>query len=159
VLVVAGCAGHAAPAPVGNAGHARPTKAAGPTIFVELDPKDGVLHGVLVEAITADPTFTVKPDARLKSFHVGVTASHDIQKNGRGIMVSCTVSVIVATYPSRSMFALLNGAAIVPAERDRALIQVAADECIAAVVQDLVEHRVRPELLRKAGLDGVSSPR
>jgi hypothetical protein len=160
LALAAGCAHAPRPQPVDNAERA-PTEPAppAPKVFVDLDPRDGPLHGALVDAITADPVFTVTIDERLPGFHVGATATHDIQKLGRGIMVTCTVSVIMATYPSKSMFALLNGVASVPAERDVALIARAADECIAAVVSDLVENKVRPELLRKAGLDGVSSPR
>jgi hypothetical protein len=159
VALAVGCSHGARPRPVGTAEHGDRPAPSGPRVFVALDPRDGDLHDVLAAAIVADPSFTVREDTRLPAFQVGVTATHDIQKLGRGLMVTCTVSVIVATYPSKSIFALLDGAASVPAERDPTQIARAADDCIAAVVEDLVTHKVHPALLRKAGLDRVSSPR
>jgi len=53
--------------------------------------------------------------------------------------VSCKVSMLIATYPAKSMFGFLNGGARVPAGGSSRQQKFAARDCIEAVVASLVK--------------------
>jgi hypothetical protein len=64
-----------------------------------------------------------------------------------GSHVACAVSVILATYPQKSMFAFAKGTAELDAasKSDRA-VSAALTECVTAVLDDLVASKVVPTI-------------
>jgi hypothetical protein len=64
-----------------------------------------------------------------------------------GSRVACAVSMILATYPGKSMFGFLNGSAEVDAgsTAPRALSEALGD-CVAAVLEDLVSSKIVPTI-------------
>jgi hypothetical protein len=98
------------------------------------------------------PSFaTVRPDdadlGRMAAFYVdGTVTSLTVQK-GPPATVLCKVSMILATYPQKSMFGFLSGSAEASAagSSDRAVAEAASD-CVTAVVEDLVTSKLVPQI-------------
>jgi len=89
---------------------------------------------------------------KMKGFHVGGTLTSLTEKeNGATTIVSCKLSMLIATYPEKSMFAFLNGGANVQASNSPRDIGYAKEDCVAAVVEDLVKKKIIPTIKMKAG--------
>jgi hypothetical protein len=67
-----------------------------------------------------------------------------------GAHVSCGVSVVVATYPAKSMFGFANGSAELDARSSAApAINEALGDCVTAVVDDLMATKIVPTILAR----------
>jgi len=85
-------------------------------------------------------------------FHVdGTLTDVSVKESGASAMVSCKVSMLIATYPEKSIFGFLNGGASVTASRDAKDIELAKEDCLVAVVEDLVAKKIIPTIKIKAG--------
>ncbi len=93
-------------------------------------------------------------DAKKASgFHVdGTLTEMTVKQKGSAATVSCKVSMLIATFPEKSVFGFLNGGASVTASSDESDIKLAGEDCLAAVVEDLVAKKIIPTIKIKAGL-------
>ncbi|HKA87905.1 MAG TPA: HEAT repeat domain-containing protein [Haliangiales bacterium] len=98
------------------------------------------------------PSFaTVRPSeadlGRMAAFYVDGTVTALTVQKGPPTSVVCKVSMILATYPQKSMFGFLNGSAEASAagSSDRAVAEAASD-CVTAVVEDLVVSKLVPQI-------------
>ncbi len=98
------------------------------------------------------PAFaTIKPSdaelGRMAAFYVDGTVTALTVQKGPPTSVVCKVSMILATYPQKSMFGFLNGSAEASAagSSDRAVAEAASD-CVTAVVEDLVVSKLVPQI-------------
>ena len=66
-----------------------------------------------------------------------------------GGMVSCKISMLIASYPDKSMFGFLNGGAAVEGGTNP---EVDKADCVAAVVEDMVIKKIIPAIKTKAGI-------
>lgn len=84
---------------------------------------------------------------KMSAFHVdGTLVTLTVSNKGSSTEVACKVSMLIATYPQKSMFGFLNGGARVmtgSSSRDQAF---GKQDCVAAVVEDLVQRKVIPTL-------------
>jgi hypothetical protein len=86
------------------------------------------------------------------AFHVDGTLNElSTQTRGSATIVSCKVNMLIATYPDKSMFGFLNGGASVQASSDAADVELAKQDCVMAVVEDLVIKKIIPTIQAKAG--------
>ncbi len=92
-------------------------------------------------------------DARkVPAFHVdGTLTSVTVKEKGAAATVSCKVSMLIATFPEKSVFGFLDGGASVSASNDAKDIALASEDCVAAVVEDLVSKKMIPTIKIKAG--------
>lgn len=82
-----------------------------------------------------------------KGFHVdGTLVSLTTQAKGSATLVSCKISMLIATYPKKSMFGFLDGGARVQSDNSSKSIQYAQEDCVAAVVEDLVARKIIPTI-------------
>ena len=65
--------------------------------------------------------------------------------------MACKLSMLLATYPEKSMFAFLDGGAKVQATSSARDIGFAKEDCVNAVVEDLVKKKIIPTIKMKAG--------
>lgn len=80
---------------------------------------------------------------KMDAFHIrGTLTKLSSSAGGQGNVVSCKVSMLLATYPSKSMFGFLNGGARVPTGSSARDIKFASRDCIEAVVADLIRKIV-----------------
>lgn len=69
-----------------------------------------------------------------------------------GGMVSCKISMLLASFPDKSVFGFLNGGAKVEGGSSPKDIALASDDCVAAVVEDLIAKKIVPTIKTKAGI-------
>jgi hypothetical protein len=85
------------------------------------------------------------------AFHVdGTLTELTEQSKGSSTLVTCKVSMLIATYPEKSMFGFLNGGATVQAGSSAKDIQYAKEDCVVAVIEDLVAKKVIPTIQTRA---------
>ena len=80
-------------------------------------------------------------------YHVdGTLVSLATEQRGAMTLVSCKISMLIATYPKKSMFGFLDGGAKVQAGKSERDVRYAKEDCVAAVVEDLVARKIIPTI-------------
>jgi hypothetical protein len=93
-----------------------------------------------------------------EAFHVdGTLTELTEQSRGSSTLVTCKVSMLIATFrygkgpePEKSMFGFLNGGATVQAGSSAKDIEYAKEDCVVAVIEDLVAKKVIPTIQTRA---------
>src|SRR5690606_6248230 len=81
------------------------------------------------------------------AFHVDGTLNEvTVDRRGSSATVSCKVSMLLATYPDKSMFGVLKGGAQVQGGSSEKDIRFAKEDCVAAVVEDLIARKIIPTI-------------
>jgi hypothetical protein len=87
---------------------------------------------------------------KTSAFHVdGTLVALETQNKGGATLVSCKVSMLIATYPEKSMFGFLDGGARVESGSSPSEIQYAQEDCVTAVVEDLVSRKIIPVIQQR----------
>jgi hypothetical protein len=93
------------------------------------------------------PTAKQIAASKTQAFHVdGTLVSLSTESKGATTLVSCKISMLIATYPKKSMFGFLDGGAKVQAGSSPKEIQYAQEDCVAAVIEDLVSRKIIPTI-------------
>ena len=58
--------------------------------------------------------------------------------------------MLLASFPDKSIFGLLNGGASVQASGSANDIALAQEDCVSAVVEDLIAKKIVPTIITKA---------
>ncbi len=88
----------------------------------------------------------------VSGFYVDGTVNElTVKQKGASATISCKISMLIATYPEKSIFAVLTGTASVAGSSDERDVALAKQDCVAAVVDDLVQSKVVPAIRKKAG--------
>jgi HEAT repeat protein len=74
-----------------------------------------------------------------------------VKESGSSTTVSCKINMLLASYPDKSIFGLLNGGASVQASGSASDIALAREDCVSAVVEDLIAKKIVPTINTKAG--------
>lgn len=83
----------------------------------------------------------------MDAFHVdGTLEKLDVSMKGSSSIVTCKVSMLLATYPEKSMFGFSNGGASVQAGSSSRDVDLAKEDCVAAVVESLVGSKIIPTI-------------
>lgn len=83
----------------------------------------------------------------VNAFHVDGTLNRlDVRTSGGTATVSCQVSMLLATYPEKSMFGFLKGGAQVQSGTSDRDVRYAREDCVAAVVEDLIARKIIPTI-------------
>ncbi len=87
----------------------------------------------------------------VKGFQVDGTVNEvSVKQKGSTATVSCKVSMLIASFPNPSIFAVLSGGAAVQGSNDPRDIELGKVDCVAAVVEDLVASKVVSAIRTKA---------
>lgn len=73
-----------------------------------------------------------------------------VKESGSSTTVSCKINMLLASYPDKSIFGLLNGGASVQAT-GASDVALAREDCVTAVVEDLIAKKIVPTINSKAG--------
>jgi hypothetical protein len=73
-----------------------------------------------------------------------------VKESGSSMTVSCKINMLLASYPDKSIFGLLNGGASVQATGSSD-VALAREDCVSAVVEDLIAKKIVPTINIKAG--------
>jgi len=74
-----------------------------------------------------------------------------VKESGSSTTISCKINMLLASYPDKSIFGLLNGGASVQASGSARDIALAREDCVSAVVEDLIAKKIVPTINTKAG--------
>jgi hypothetical protein len=84
-------------------------------------------------------------------FYVDGTVNElKVKQSGSSATVSCKINMLLASFPDKSIFGLLNGGASVQASGS-ADIALAGEDCVSAVIEDLIAKKIVPTITSKAG--------
>ncbi len=100
------------------------------------------------------PTKSQLATKRVKAFHVDGTLNELSEaRSGSSTTVTCKVSMLIATYVpkkngkvDKSMFGFLKGGASVRSSSSKKEVQYAREDCVSAVMEDLVARKIIPTL-------------
>jgi hypothetical protein len=88
--------------------------------------------------------------SKTSAFHIdGTLVTLETQNKGGATLVSCKVSMLIATFPEKSMFGFLDGGARVESGSSPSEIQYAQEDCVTAVVEDLVSRKIIPVIQQR----------
>lgn len=94
-----------------------------------------------------DPSKKQIDAKNVKAFHVDGTLNELSEKtSGSSTTVTCKVSMLIASYPEKSMFGFLKGGASVQSSSSPKEIQYAKEDCVSAVMEDLVARKIIPTI-------------
>jgi hypothetical protein len=104
------------------------------------------------------PTAAALTSKNVQGFYIdGTTNQLKVDISGSNATVSCKVSMLLADFPNKSIFGFLNGGAKVQGSSSPADIALASDDCVSAVVEDLISKKIVPTIQGKAGLSASGS--
>jgi hypothetical protein len=73
----------------------------------------------------------------------------DIKVSGGGATISCKVSMLLADFPDKSVFGFLNGGASVTASSSQKDQDLASEDCVTAVIENLIANKIIPTIKSK----------
>ncbi|MGN6109280.1 MAG: HEAT repeat domain-containing protein [Kofleriaceae bacterium] len=98
------------------------------------------------------PTKAALDQKGVQGFYVDGTLNElKVEKSGSTATVTCKISMLLASFPDRSIFGLLNGGAKVQGGASPRDIALAREDCVSAVVEDLIAKKIVPTIRTKAG--------
>jgi hypothetical protein len=74
-----------------------------------------------------------------------------VEKSGNTATISCKVSMLLASFPDKSVFGFLNGGAKVQGSTAQRDIDLGSEDCVSAVVEDLIAKKIVPTIKSKVG--------
>jgi hypothetical protein len=74
-----------------------------------------------------------------------------VKTSGGGATISCKVSMLLADFPDKNMFGFLNGGASVTSSASQSDQAMASQDCVQAVVENLISNKIVPTICSKAG--------
>jgi hypothetical protein len=96
-----------------------------------------------------------KPQLKAKGvsgFYVdGTLNTLDIKTGGGGATISCKVSMLLADFPDKSVFGFLSGGASVSASSSQSDQDMASEDCVSAVIENLIANKIVPTIKSKVG--------
>jgi hypothetical protein len=95
------------------------------------------------------PTAAQLSQKGFQGFYVDGTLNELKVSNGT---VSCKISMLLASFPDKSVFGLLSGGAKVQGGTSARDIALSQDDCVAAVVEDLIAKKIVPTIKTKVGV-------
>jgi hypothetical protein len=98
------------------------------------------------------PTKAMLDAKATAGFYIDGTVNElKVKESGSSTTVSCKINMLLASYPDKSIFGLLNGGASVQASGSANDIALAREDCVSAVVEDLIAKKIVPTINTKAG--------
>jgi hypothetical protein len=86
----------------------------------------------------------------VSGFYVdGTLNTLDVKVSGGGATISCKVSMLLADFPDKSVFGFLSGGASVTASASQSDQDLASEDCVAAVMENLIANKIVPTIKSK----------
>jgi hypothetical protein len=96
------------------------------------------------------PTKAQLQQKKFAGFYVdGTLNSVTVTKSGNTATISCKVNMLLADFPDKNMFGFLNGGANVQGSASQRDIDLGTQDCIQAVVEDLISKKIIPTIKTK----------
>ncbi len=86
----------------------------------------------------------------VSGFYVdGTLNTLDVKVSGGGATISCKVSMLLADFPDKSVFGFLSGGASVTASASQSDQDLASEDCVSAVMENLIANKIVPTIKSK----------
>jgi hypothetical protein len=96
------------------------------------------------------PTKAQLQQKKIAGFYVdGTLNSVTVTKSGNTATISCKVNMLLADFPDKNMFGFLNGGANVQGSATQKDIDLGTQDCIQAVIEDLISKKIIPTIKTK----------
>jgi hypothetical protein len=79
----------------------------------------------------------------------GTLNTLQVKASGGGSTISCKVSMLLADFPDKNMFGFLNGGASVTAGSSQSDQDMASQDCVQAVIENLIATKIIPTIKSK----------
>ena len=79
----------------------------------------------------------------------GTLNTLDVKTSSGGATISCKVSMLLADFPDKSVFGFLNGGASVSASSSQSDQDLASEDCVTAVIENLITSKIVPTIKSK----------
>lgn len=97
------------------------------------------------------PTKAQLASKKVDGFYVDGTLNEvKVTTSGSTSIVSCKVSMLLASFPDKSVFGFLNGGAKVQGSSSQRDIDLGMEDCVSAVMEDLIAKKIIPTICTKA---------
>ncbi len=97
------------------------------------------------------PSKSVLAQKKVAGFYVdGTLNSLQVKTSGGGATISCKVSMLLADFPDKNMFGFLTGGASVTAGTSPSDQELASEDCVQAVIENLIANKIVPTIRSKA---------
>ena len=97
------------------------------------------------------PSKAVLASKGVAGFYVDGTLNElKVKVSGSSSTISCKVSMLLADFPDKSVFGFLNGGASVSASASQSDQDLASEDCVSAVMEDLIAKKIIPTICTKA---------
>ncbi|HEY1557534.1 MAG TPA: HEAT repeat domain-containing protein [Kofleriaceae bacterium] len=98
------------------------------------------------------PNKAVLAQKGVAGFYVDGTLNElKVKTSGSSATISCKVSMLLADFPDKSVFGLLNGGASVTAGASQSDQDLAGQDCVQAVIENLIGNKIIPTICSKVG--------
>lgn len=105
------------------------------------------------------PTAAQLTQKNFRAFYIDGTLNQlQVATSGSSSTITCKVNMLLAEFPSKSMIGFLNGGAKVQGSSSPSDIALAREDCVAAVVEDLIAKKIIPTITTTAGVQAVPRP-
>ena len=96
------------------------------------------------------PSKSALAGKNVAGFHVdGTLTPLDVKASSGGATISCKVSMLLADFPDKSVFGFLNGGASVSASSSQSDQDLASEDCVTAVIENLIANKIVPTIKSK----------
>lgn len=79
----------------------------------------------------------------------GTLNTLNVKISGQTATITCKVSMLLADFPDKNMFGFLNGGASVQGSASAKDQELGTEDCVAAVIEDLVAKKIVPTICTK----------
>ena len=96
------------------------------------------------------PSKQVLAQKSVSGFYVdGTLNALTVKTSGSSATITCKVSMLLADFPDKNMFGFLNGGASVSASTNEHEQAMASEDCVSAVMEDLIAKKIVPTICSK----------
>ena len=97
------------------------------------------------------PSKSVLAQKSVSGFYVdGTLNTLSSSVSGSTATITCKVSMLLADFPDKNMFGFLNGGASVQGAASPSEQALAGEDCVSAVIEDLIAKKIVPTICSKA---------
>jgi hypothetical protein len=108
-------------------------------------------NGMKIEWPGGAPSKAVLASKGVAGFYVDGTLNEvKVKTSGSSATISCKVSMLLADFPDKSVFGMLSGGASVTASASESDQALASEDCVSAVIEDLIAKKIIPTICTKA---------
>jgi hypothetical protein len=108
-------------------------------------------RGMKLEWPGGTPSKGILASKHVAGFYVDGTLNElKVKTSGSSATISCKVSMLLADFPDKSVFGFLNGGASVTASASASDQALASEDCVSAVIEDLIAKKIIPTICTKA---------